>query len=111
MYAKQEIFCCEDKPSRKTSFSKSCEEVYNKFDNISDEVVSVLGLDYESEDVYEYTIPNDEFIYEDDSAVQRDANNNDELSGLIFNAESDHLVKREYGILEFEEHDEFTDLC
>jgi hypothetical protein len=103
-YAKEEIFSCEDKLSRKTSFSVSLNESNQKFEDMSDDVVSVLCLDYEDDRIYD--VSTHDHIYESVLDVQGEVEANDELSGLLFNAGSDHLVKREFEFLDFEDQDE-----
>ena len=113
-YAREEIFSCEDKTSRNASFDLFRDDFMNKYENMSDEVVSVLCLDFESDGAYEYSVSEEELIYENIPNVQGEVNANDELSGLIFNnTGSNHLAKTEYEFLEFEDQNEndFTNLC
>lgn len=103
--AKEEIFSCEQNPSRKTSFSISCDENY-KEEDISDSIISARCIDYEDEAIYELPNTEEEIIYEITQNVQGGVNANDELSGLLYNAGSDHLVKREFEFLDFEDQEE-----
>merc|ERR1712183_748052 len=101
VYAKEEIFSSEEKESRKTLFSMTEEEIYNKFENMSDDLDSVLCLTYENDGIYENSFCEKELIFNHEN--QGDDEQNDELSGLLFNAEQAHLNKRgEYEFLDFE---------
>jgi len=101
VYAKEEIFSSEEKESRKTLFSMTEEEIYNKFENMSDDLDSVLCLPYENDGIYENSFCEKELIFNHEN--QGDDEQNDELSGLLFNAEQAHLNKRgEYEFLDFE---------
>jgi len=101
IYAKEEIFSSEEKESRKTVFSISDEEIYQKFENMSDDLDSVLCLPYDNDGIYENSFCEKELIY-DNHENQGEEEANDVLSGLIFNAEQTHLNKREYEFLDFE---------
>lgn len=101
VYAKEEIFSSEEKESRKTLFSMTEEEIYDKFENMSDDLDSVLCLPYENDGIYENSFCEKELIFNHEN--QGDEESNDELSGLLFNAEQAHLNKRgEYEFLDFE---------
>jgi len=101
VYAKEEIFSSEEKESRKTVFSISDEEMYQKFENMSDDLDSVLCLPYDNDGIYENSFCEKELIY-DNHENQGEEEANDVLSGLIFNAEQTHLNKREFEFLDFE---------
>jgi len=105
IYAKEEIFSHEEKESRKTLFSMTDDEIYNKFENMSDDLDSVLCLPYDNEGIYENFSVEKELIY-DSHENQGEEETNDVLSGLIFNAEQTHLNKREFEFLDFEEQKE-----
>jgi len=99
-YAKEEIFSSEEKESRKTLFSMTDDEIYNKFENMSDDLDSVLCLPYDNDGIYENSFCEKELIFNHENQGEE---SNDELSGLLFNAEQAHLNKRgEYEFLDFE---------
>jgi len=101
IYAKEEIFSSEEKESRKTLFSMTEEEIYNKFENMSDDLDSVLCLPYDNDGIYEHSFCDKELIFNHEN--QGTDETNDELSGLLFNAEQTHLNKRgEFEFLDFE---------
>jgi len=100
IYAKEEIFSTEEKESRKTLFSMTDEEIYNKFENMSDDLDSVLCLPYDNDGIYENSFCEKELIY-DNHENQGEEEANEVLSGLMFNAEQTSLKNREYEFLDF----------
>merc|ERR1739848_634382 len=93
------------KESRKTLLSMTDEEVYNKFENMSDDLDSVLCLPYDNEDIYEHSFCDKELIFNHET--QGTEESNEELSGLLFNAEQTHLNQRgDFEFLDFEDQKE-----
>ena len=106
IYAKEEIFSCEGVESRKTSFSIGDESDFNNFGIMSEELESAICLDFESDNMYEFSVSEDELFFENQDENQGEVVANAELSGILFNDESQHLIKREYEFLDFIDQNE-----